>query len=434
MRKLLVIGLIFLLTNFSCHQAFAVFETWTQVNKLGTWKTSACSATCEIMAAAESGGYFWVSSDAGSTWTSKTSAGSRSWTSIAISGDGRVYYGAYSGGYLLKSTDGGNTWTSLSNSVSGSWKSISTSSDGSIVIAATNGSGGAVYTSTNSGSTWTQELTPGTSTGWNAVAVAQDGGTLVATTSAGAIWRGSGSIGSWSWSNITSGKSATDSTNISGMNWKSVVIDSTGTKIAVVSNDLYFTNDSGTTWIHATGGNYNWQGVAGSSDLKTMVIVSGDNCGSNCRPHRVTTSNYVTFSDSMGLGSYNPGFVSVSMSQDGTRAIAATVGSYLLQSGSVISTSTTSLSAGPGTFRATTAITATLTPNTGGRVTFYANGKRIGGCVSILATSGSQTCQWKPTGRGSIQITARYVPSDSSYKASWSAPIQVLIANRASLR
>ncbi|CAB4331457.1 unannotated protein [freshwater metagenome] len=49
------------------------------------------------------------------------------------------------------------------------------------------------------------------------------------------------------------------------------------------------------------------------------------------------------------------------------------------------------------------ALTATL--NSAGRVTFYANGKRIPGCINQSASIGNKVCTWKPTG---IRDTAIY--------------------------
>jgi hypothetical protein len=71
-------------------------------------------------------------------------------------------------------------------------------------------------------------------------------------------------------------------------------------------------------------------------------------------------------------------------------------------------------------------------------VTFFAGGKRIPKCIN-LTTSGSApnitvTCNWKPPRRGSIQITARSTPVDSSLTSSTSTPINILVSNRTTKR
>jgi hypothetical protein len=62
--------------------------------------------------------------------------------------------------------------------------------------------------------------------------------------------------------------------------------------------------------------------------------------------------------------------------------------------------------------------TVTTTSNYAGKVTFYANGKKIGGCISI-PTDGSfiATCNYKPTIHGAVTITAKFVPADSYFSA-----------------
>lgn len=58
----------------------------------------------------------------------------------------------------------------------------------------------------------------------------------------------------------------------------------------------------------------------------------------------------------------------------------------------------------------------TATSNAPGVITFYANGKRIAGCISIKTqVSGPNniaTCNWKPSVRGSTAITAQISPTD----------------------
>jgi len=91
------------------------------------------------------------------------------------------------------------------------------------------------------------------------------------------------------------------------------------------------------------------------------------------------------------------------------------------------------------TFRLPTSLTAAT--STTGKVTFFANGKRIPGCVSVQTVTNtgvtpntySATCSWKPATRGSISLSATFVPTagpNSSFKLS--AP--VLASNRTSKR
>ncbi len=56
------------------------------------------------------------------------------------------------------------------------------------------------------------------------------------------------------------------------------------------------------------------------------------------------------------------------------------------------------------TYRSTSTMTATT--SIGAKVTFFANGKRIAGCISLPTVNLVATCNWKPAFRGSINVTA----------------------------
>jgi hypothetical protein len=63
-----------------------------------------------------------------------------------------------------------------------------------------------------------------------------------------------------------------------------------------------------------------------------------------------------------------------------------------------------------------TNIQATLTSD--GRVRFFLNGKQIPGCISVLSSSSVSTCSWKPSRRGSTNISARVVGGTSTAQLS----------------
>lgn len=62
------------------------------------------------------------------------------------------------------------------------------------------------------------------------------------------------------------------------------------------------------------------------------------------------------------------------------------------------------------TYRTTSSLTAT--GGSSGKITFFANGKRISGCISV-AYSGSYTCNWRPTSKGQVRISVRVVTSNN---------------------
>jgi hypothetical protein len=64
------------------------------------------------------------------------------------------------------------------------------------------------------------------------------------------------------------------------------------------------------------------------------------------------------------------------------------------------------------TYRAANTIQVALTSD--GRVRFFVNGKQIPGCISVLSSSSTSTCTWKPSRRGTANISARVVGGTST--------------------
>ena len=127
----------------------------------------------------------------------QTSAPITNWYAVASSADGgklvAVGRGDYSGaisdhtaGPIYTSTDSGVTWTQTSAPIA-MWCAVASSADGTTLIAGTGPfyPGGLVYISTNSGATWESASIP--SSTWTSVACSADARVLVA---AGAVVAG----------------------------------------------------------------------------------------------------------------------------------------------------------------------------------------------------------------------------------------------------
>lgn len=85
-----------------------------------------------------------------------------------------------------------------------------------------------------------------------------------------------------------------------------------------------------------------------------------------------------------------------------------------------------------------TAIEISVNVTLPSRVTFTANGKRIGGCIN-KATSGTSpnivaTCSWSPSTRGSVVLTALIDPNDANASNTSSSPLNVRVGNRSNKR
>jgi hypothetical protein len=192
------------------------------------------------------------------------------------------------------------------------WNSIASSADGAKLVAAVYAGG--IYTSTNSGTTWTLTSAPsdgGVDSAWESVASSADGSKLVAagfyfnpiylSTNGGANW----------------------STNGPSGDWQSVACSSDGNKIVAVAyfNEPIFTStNSGANWIQATNApNGWWQSVACSADGTKFVVAAGG-IGGGPGPIYISTNSGADWAEAFAP---NQEWMSVASSADGTKFVAA---------------------------------------------------------------------------------------------------------------
>ena len=150
--------------------------TWTQRATSQAWGAISSSSDGTKLIAAVNPGYLYTSIDSGVTWTAQTSAGSQTWGNVILSADGTKFTVSqdyiYTGSMALqlnptwsKTLNGStlpavqsnftySTWTQQTGSTSQVWSAMASSSDGSMLAATVHS--GYIYTSTNSGMTWTQ--------------------------------------------------------------------------------------------------------------------------------------------------------------------------------------------------------------------------------------------------------------------------------------
>ena len=91
--------------------------------------------------------------------------------------------------------------------------------------------------------------------------------------------------------------------------------------------------------------------------------------------------------------------------------------------------------AGNPTFRTTVQITASTSVSA--KVTFKVNNVRISGCINKSTAANSPytvTCNWKPSFRGPVNLSAVATPTTAGISASSSTPLKVFVANRSSTR
>jgi photosystem II stability/assembly factor-like uncharacterized protein len=265
-----------------------------------------------------------------STYSWSQVASSQIWWSITSSSDGTklaaVVAGA--GGNIYTSTDSGATWTQQTASGSRDWRSITSSSDGTKLAAVVNN--GYIYTSTDSGATWTERTNAGGGvTGaslnryWASITSSSDGTKLAAVQAYGYIWTSTDSGVTW-----TERSPVTASTQRA---WRSITSSSDGTKLAAVVNGgyIYTSTDSGATWtvrqpINAT--NRYWYSITSSSD-GTKLAAAVEN------GYIYTSSDSgVNWTVRQPIDATNRYWRSITSSSDGTKLAAAVEGGYIYTS------------------------------------------------------------------------------------------------------
>jgi len=254
-----------------------------------------------------------VSAEAGITWTERTSSGSTYWRSIASSSDGTKLVAVTPSGYIWTSTNSGATWSTQSNS-SGQddWQSIASNSTGQYLVAGVQN--GYIWTSSNYGAAWFQRAI---SANWRNIASSSSGEYLAAVDGAGDyIWTSDDYGITWSTQSNSSGQH----------DWTDVASSSTGEYlVAVAYNDYIYTSDDyGASWNpqNISAGLSNWRAVSSSSSGQYLTaVVDGG--------YIWTSTDYgLTWSTQGGSSNINSWY-NVDSSADGIRLIAGTWGSSL---------------------------------------------------------------------------------------------------------
>lgn len=194
----------------------------------GQWRTVAMSADGTRLVAGSLGGSVFTSTDAGATWTRQASLGAHYWSNAAISGNGSrislvadnklvtstnagaswsqkdlpAYVGRltqsadgtkmvatrYDGteSFIWTSADSGTTWTARTGLGTEDIAAVAGSADGSRLVAV---AGAQVYTSGDAGATWTaQPVLSGSA--WTTAVSSVDGSTLVVGNNTGEVFTG----------------------------------------------------------------------------------------------------------------------------------------------------------------------------------------------------------------------------------------------------
>lgn len=235
--------------------------------------------------------------------------GFQAYGKMLINSIGTIVACNYSG-YTYRSLDYGATWNLLSTAPRYSVSTyIAGSSDLTKLISCTFKSTDYLYTSINTGDTWTQQTNSGLSV-WSTVASSSDGIKLVASdwwnddiyTSAdsGASWTNRGSV----------------SCNNVGCN---LICDSTGDKIVFAYDErIYHSINQGASFnYHIPLVNKTIIELASSSDANNLIVVYGTQSSIPKYSVYISNDNGASWSTIAALGEKN--FRSCTMSPDGTK-------------------------------------------------------------------------------------------------------------------
>ncbi len=257
-------------------------------------------------------------------WTSHSSV--KNWISITSSSDGQNLAAVVYGGYIYTSTDSGVTWTARMTDATRYWRSITSSTDGKN-LAAVVSSSGYIYTSTDYGATWTPRMTDATRS-WYSITSSSDGQNLAAVVYGGYIYTSTDYGANW-----------IKKTSDAARNWWSITSSADGSKLAaaVSGGYIYTSTNSGATWATST-----------SAGSKSWVSITTDVYGNNLAA--AVNNGYLYISSDFGstwsakMSDMSRNWYSIDSSSDGTKLIAGISGGNIYtssDSGSNWSPSTT---------------------------------------------------------------------------------------------
>ena len=302
----------------------SIGENWTARDSVRNWSAVASSSDGVKLVATVNNGQIYTSTNSGQTWTAQTTSGlgSLDWSCVASSADGTklvaavgyIPNNAFPTGFLYTSTDSGVTWTKLGSlsSVNDLWSSVASSANGSTLVAAVYGTSvnAGVYSSINAGANWTFAAAQYAS----AVASSADGTKLVVTVANGAgqgIYTSTNSGASWVQHNTSNG-------------WTAVTSSSDGSRLAATmgSGQIYISADSGVTWT-PTASSATWTAIDSSADGSLLAATYNG-------------PGYISIStDSGALWSQrapNLAWDGIALSSDGTKLAAVAYGGQIYTS------------------------------------------------------------------------------------------------------
>jgi photosystem II stability/assembly factor-like uncharacterized protein len=236
----------------------------------------------------------YVSVNSGSTWTECIDASNNLpgttlqaknfFVGIACNSNGTKVVCAVQLGYIYTSTDSGTTWTQRTSTTQ-QWGPVTSDSTGTYLAAGIRFGPDNIYTSNDSGATWVRQTDASSpSRSWRSVVYSSDTSTLVACT-----------LGSYIFKSTNKGVTWTQLTNAGTNTWGGLACSSNGSTIIAINSTsaLLTSTDSGSTWSTQTiTGPTTLSGVAADSTGTKLAVTN--NSGSSSYIYANYTAPAVT--------------------------------------------------------------------------------------------------------------------------------------------
>jgi hypothetical protein len=245
-------SLIFISTDYG--------QTWTQSTSYAdaqvNYNAIDCSSDFVYQSLAVNNGKIFTSVDSGITWVQKTTLSGA--YDICLSQTGAKQYCCATNGVYV-SSDYGSTWSLLtaSSSFLQPPKVVATSSDGTKITVGTDVNSTTnlsyIYTSSNSGATWTQRVGDAGSRPFRSVAMSSDGTKQIGTTYGSTVYLSSDSGVTW-----------TQGPYFSAIK---VAMSSDGNKMTIVGQD-------NSTILYSLDSGVNWNSIIATKAVRTVAMSS----------------------------------------------------------------------------------------------------------------------------------------------------------------
>ena len=293
---------------YPCGGLGAAGETWVPRETNRNWWSVASSADGTKLVAGVLNGPIYTSTDSGVTWIARGISGN--WHTIASSADGARLIAADHSGLLYTSTDSGATWTG--RAFNADWEGVASSADGTKLLAVDFYGYWTCWTSTDSGTNWTENWA-GYNTHWTGAASSADGTHLIACPASDGDY----------FLVTSSDSGATWTPRDASRAWYAVASSADGAKLAAVvyGGQIYVSADFGVTWT-PTGSVQAYGSVASSVDGARLIA------GSRSGQLQVSTDSGLTWTP---RGSSNT-WAGVASSADGNKLVAVVNGGQIYTS------------------------------------------------------------------------------------------------------